>query len=121
MFHSRGAEQENEPLYKNVRAFGTNKEPFSDDHKFKVCTSDIGFRSLEIYSGVWLFNALYIKIALLNFSLSATESQPSSLNINADGVLNSACKIIHKRVSAILPNVLCLHWRLHPRRQSRSL
>ena len=52
MFHSRGAEQENEPLYNEVRAFGTNKEPFSDDRKFKVCTSDIGFKSLEIYSGV---------------------------------------------------------------------
>ena len=52
MFHSRGTEQENEPLYNDVRAFGTNKEPFSDDRNFKVCTSDIGFRRLEIYSGV---------------------------------------------------------------------
>ena len=64
---------------------------------WKTCltrSTNIGFRSLEIYSGVWLFNALYIKTALLNFSLSATESQPSSLNINADDVLNSACEII---------------------------
>ena len=60
MFHSRGAQQENKPLYNDVRAFGTNKEPFSDDRKFKVCTSDIGFRSLEIYSAVRLFNALLL-------------------------------------------------------------
>ena len=52
MFHSRGAEQENKPVNNDVRAFGTNKEPFSDDRKFKVFTSDIGFRSFEIYSGV---------------------------------------------------------------------
>ena len=52
MFHSHGTEQENEPLYNDVRAFGTNKEPFSDDRKFKASTSDIGFRRLEIYSGV---------------------------------------------------------------------
>ena len=44
MFYSRGAEQENDPLYNDVHAFGGNKEPFSDDRKFKVCTSDIGFR-----------------------------------------------------------------------------
>ena len=94
MFHSRGAEQENEPLYNDVRSFGKNKQPFSDDRKFKVYTSEIGFRSFEIYSGVWLFNALYIKTALLNYSLSANGSQPSSLNLNADGVLNSVCKII---------------------------
>ena len=48
MFHSGGAEQDNEPLYTDVRAFGTNKEPFSDDRMFKVYTSDIGFRSFEI-------------------------------------------------------------------------
>ena len=52
MFHNHGAEQENELLYNDVRTFGTNKEPFSDDRRFKVCTSDIGFRNFEIYSAV---------------------------------------------------------------------
>ena len=47
-FHNLGAEQENEPLYKDVRDFGTYKEPFSDDLRFKECTCDIGFNKFVI-------------------------------------------------------------------------
>ena len=47
-FHNLGAEQENELLYKDVRDFGTNKEPFSDDLRFKECVYDIGFNKFVI-------------------------------------------------------------------------
>ena len=47
-FHNLGAEQENEPLYKDVRDFGTYKEPFSDDLRFKECSCDIGFNKFVI-------------------------------------------------------------------------
>lgn len=57
-FHSLGAEQENEPLYKDVRDLGTYREPLSDDLKFRECTCDIGFNKCVIYSGVRLFSAL---------------------------------------------------------------
>ena len=52
VFHKRGAEQENEPSYSVVCDLGTNNEPFSDDRKFRAWASDIGFKRLEIYSGV---------------------------------------------------------------------
>ena len=47
-----------------------------------------------MYSGVMLSSALYIKVALVNLSLSTTDRQPSPLNICADGVAKSACSII---------------------------
>ena len=57
--------------------------------------------SQEAYSGVRLFNALYVHVSttLFNFYLLIlirfeTENKPSSLNICSDGVLNSQSKII---------------------------
>ena len=46
------------------------------------------------YSGVRLFNALYIRTTLFYISLLSIEGQPSSLNMSADGVLKSALRII---------------------------
>ena len=43
MFHSLGAEQENDPSYIVVRDFGTYNDPLSLDRKFRVCTCDTGF------------------------------------------------------------------------------
>ena len=48
-----------------------------------------------IYLGVKLFMALYVKTALLYFDRFTIGSQPYSLIISADGVLKSACNIIH--------------------------
>ena len=36
--------------------------PLADDLRLRHCVLDIG---LVIYSGVWLFKALYVRIALL--------------------------------------------------------
>ena len=94
MFHSLGAEQENDPWYIVVRDFGTYNEPMSVDRKFRVCTCDTDFSKVDMYSGVRSFKALYVNTALLKFILFGTENQPSSLNIASDGVLNSACKIM---------------------------
>ena len=94
VFHSLGAEQENDPSYIVVRDFGTYNDPLSVDRKFKVCTCDTGFSKVDMYSGVRSFKALYVNTALLKFILFGTENQPSSLNIVSDGVLNSACKIM---------------------------
>ena len=94
MFHSLGAEQENDPSYIVVRDFGTYNDPLSVDRKFSVCTCDTGFSKVDMYSGVKSFKAPYVNTALLKFILFGTENQPSSLNIVSDGVLNSACKIM---------------------------
>ena len=87
MFHSLGAEQENDPSYIVVRDFGTYNDPLSVDRKFRVCTCDTGFSKVDMYSGVRSFKALYVNTALLKFILFGTENQPSSLNIVSDGVL----------------------------------
>ena len=47
-FHNLGAEQENEPLYKAVRDFGTCKELFSDGRRLKEYTRDIEFNKIVI-------------------------------------------------------------------------
>ena len=94
MFHSRGAEQENDSSYIVVRDFATYKDPLSVDRKFRACTCDTGFNKDDMYSGVRSFNALHVNTVLLKFILFGTENQPSSLNIVSDGVLNSACKIV---------------------------
>ena len=52
---------------------------------FEHVCFDTGFSKLDMYSRKYSFIAL---------SLLDTESQPSSLNICSDGVLNSACSII---------------------------
>ena len=88
MFHSLGAEQENDPSYIVVRDFGTYNDPLSVDRKFRVCTCDTGFSKVDMYSGVRSFKALYVNTALLKFILFGTENQPSSLNIVSDGVLS---------------------------------
>ena len=85
-FHSLGAEQEKESSYSYVRYFGTYNVPFTDDRRLRLCTSDTGFSNFEMYSGDRLLTALYVKTALLYFSLSGTDSQRSSLNIWFDEV-----------------------------------
>ena len=94
MFHSLGAEQENNPSYIVVHDFGTYNDPLSVDRKFRVCSRDTGLSKVAMYPGARSFNALYVIPALLKFILFRTENQPSSLNIVLDGVLNSACKIM---------------------------
>ena len=94
MFHSLGAEQENDPSYIVIHDSGTYNDPLSVDRKFRVCTCDTGFSKVDMYSGVRPFKALYVNTALLKFILFGTENKPSSLNIVSDGVLNSACKIM---------------------------
>ena len=56
-FHSLGAVQEKDPLYKDVLDFGTYKEPLSDNLRFKLCACDIGFNRLGMYFGVKFFTA----------------------------------------------------------------
>lgn len=73
---------------------GTYNVPFDPDRKFKGCICDIGINNLLIYSGVILFKALYVRIAVLYLILLATEVQPSSWNIRADGVSKSALRIM---------------------------
>ena len=48
------------------------------------------YESLQIVAMGW-----HIKTALLYFNRFTIGSQLNSLNISADGVLNSACNIIH--------------------------
>ena len=69
-----------------VTSVHTYNVPLTDDRRLRLCTSDIGFSSFEMYSGDRLFSALYVKTALLYFSLSGTDSQRSSLNIWSDEV-----------------------------------
>ena len=38
-FHSLGAEQETEPLFNDVRGFGSYKESLPDELRFRECTS----------------------------------------------------------------------------------
>ena len=57
-FHSLGAAQEKDPLYKDVLDFDTYEGPLSDDLRFKLCAYDIGFNRFEMYSGVKFCNAL---------------------------------------------------------------
>ena len=64
MFHSLGAEQENDSSYISVRDFGTCNNPLSVDRKFRVCTCDTGFSKVDMFSGVRSFNALYVNTAL---------------------------------------------------------
>ena len=63
MFHSLGAEQENDSSYTVVRDFGTYTDPLSVDRKFRVCTCDTCFSKVDMYSGVRSFNALYVNTA----------------------------------------------------------
>ena len=58
VFHSLGAEQENDPSYIVVRDFGTYNDPLSVDRKFRVCTCDTGFSKVDMYSGFRSFKAL---------------------------------------------------------------
>ena len=48
-----------------------------------------------IHWGVKLFMALFVKTALLYFNRFTIGSQLKSLNTSADGVMKSACNIIH--------------------------
>ena len=64
-FHSLGAEHENGLSYIAVRDIGTNSDPLSADRKFRECTCETGFSKVDMYSGVRLFNALYVNTALL--------------------------------------------------------
>ena len=73
-----GAEQENAPLYSEVRAKGVYIVPFCPDLRFNECVWDIGISNFVMKSGVILFNALYITTALLYLILLLTESQSSS-------------------------------------------
>ena len=57
-----------------------------------VCTCDTSFSKVDMYFGVSSFNALYVNTDLLKFILIGTETEPSSLNIVSEGVLNSECK-----------------------------
>ena len=79
MFHSLGAEQENDPSYIVVLDFGTYNDPVSVDRKFRVYTCDTGFSEVDMYPGVRSFNTLYVNTALLKFILFGTKNQPSSL------------------------------------------
>ena len=53
-----------------------------------------GLSKSVIYWGIKLFMALYVKTALLYFNRFTIGSQLKSLNISADGVLQSAFYII---------------------------
>ena len=68
--------------------------PFADDLSVRFCVWDVGFNRVVIYSGVRLFNALYVKTALLYFNCSRIESHPNSLNMSLNGVLSSDCSKI---------------------------
>ena len=86
-FHSFGAVYENDLSNIDDRDIGTANVPFADDLRVRSCVSDTGFKRVVIYSGVKLFNALYVKIALLYVSRSRMESHPSSWNISSEGVV----------------------------------
>ena len=79
MFHSLGAEQENAPLYSEVRANGVYKVPFV------LIVDSMSMSGTSVYAillcslvSVVLFNALYIRTALLYFILLLTENQSCS-------------------------------------------
>ena len=93
-FHSLGAEYEKDLSNIDVLDLGTANVPLADDLSVRFCVSDAGFNRVVIYSGVRLFNALYVKTALLYFNRSRIESHPNSWNMSLDGVLYSACSII---------------------------
>ena len=92
-------------MYIAVRDFGTYNDPLSADRRFRECNGDTGFSKVDIYSGIRLFNALYVSTGLLYITLFDTESQPSSLNICSNGVLNSACKLSELHVFVISSGV----------------
>ena len=81
MFHSLGAEQENDPSYIVVRDFGTYNDLLSVDRKFRVCTFETGFSKVDMYSGVRSFNALYVNTALLEFIQLGSETKLSKHSI----------------------------------------
>ena len=66
-FQSFGAEQEKEPLrsYNVVLDLGIDNVQLAVDLGGRVWVCDVGFNKFDIYSGVRLFNALYVRIALL--------------------------------------------------------
>ena len=63
-FHNLGAVAENDLSKNDVLDLGTAKEPLDADRRLRLCTSDTGFNKSEIYSGVNLFKALYVRTAL---------------------------------------------------------
>ena len=56
------------------------------DRKFKQRVFETGFNLLERFSGVILFNALYVSTALLYLSFLSTDNHPNSLDMPADAV-----------------------------------
>ena len=101
-FHRFGADRlgavyEYDLSKKEERYLGTANPPLTDDHSVRLWVSATGFSKSVIYLGprVKLFMALYVKTALLYFNRFTIGSQLNSLNISADGVLKSACNIIH--------------------------
>ena len=86
-FNSLGAENENDLSNTDDRDLRIANVPLADDLSARLCVSDTGFNRFEIYSGVKLCKALYIKTALLYLIRWLMESHPSSLNISMDGVL----------------------------------
>ena len=93
-FHSLGAVYEYDLSNKEERDLDTANAPLTDDRSARLWVSANGFSKSVIYWGVKLFIALYTKTALLYFNRFTIGSQLYSLNISADGVLNSACNII---------------------------
>ena len=88
-----GAVYEYDNSNKEERALGTANAPLTDDRSVRLWVSATGFSKSEIYLGVKLFMALYIK-TILYFNRFTIGSQLNYLNISADGVLKSACNII---------------------------
>ena len=64
-FQSFGAEQEKELSNNFVLDLGIDNVPLAVDLRERVWVCDVGFDKFDIYSGVRLFNALYVRIALL--------------------------------------------------------
>ena len=79
---------------KEERDLGTANAPLTDDRSVRLWVSATGFSKSVMYWGVKLFMALYVKTALLYLNRFTIGSQLNSLNISADGVLDSACNII---------------------------
>ena len=65
-----GAEYEKDLSNIDVLDPGTANVPLADDLSARLCVSDAGFSRVVIYSGVRLFNALYVKTALLYLNRS---------------------------------------------------
>ena len=99
----------------------------SEDLRSRSCTCATGFKSYEMYSGVRLFKALYVRTALLYLSLSGTESQQSSLNMCSDEVFNIillllACNIILvARFCNLDRRSICVDVAWTPRYRSESI